>query len=292
MMSDLFDKAVGFSLKVSRYGNRRKVNPNLITTDADRRRIAVGKKLLDSPELEAIAKGDREFRSWLENKALPSMFRSGIWLLPLELVTTVDERMLHYSTGRALLIDAFIATYDDQVVAAKTSLGSLFDQGDYPSHEKMRASFSVDHQYVEFRTPQNLAKIRAGMVEEERERMAVKMESAMEGIRALLRKTMQDLLDHAVSRLGENLDGKRKVLHETVLTNISEFVGTFKARNICDDAELDAVVDKVKALNEGITIKDLRSDEALRDAYRAAASKLKAQMDTLVSDAPERDFGD
>ena len=126
------------------------MNTNLVTTDADRRRIAVGKKLLDSEELESISKHDREFRSWLENQALPSMFRAGIWLLPISIVDTVDSRLAHYKTDRLDLIDSFIKVYDQQILAAKDSLGSLFDVEDYPSKDKMRSKFDVETQYVEF----------------------------------------------------------------------------------------------------------------------------------------------
>ena len=97
---------------------------------------------------------------------------------------------------------------------------------------------------------------------------------------------------HAVDRLTPGEDGKRKVFHSTAIDKITEFIGTFKDRNVFEDAELAEVVKKVKMLNDGITVSDLRTDEAIRGAYRAAAEKLKGQMDLLVEDAPERDFGD
>lgn len=290
-MGDLFDKAVGFNLKISTYGNRRKVDSNKVETDADRRRINVSKQLLKSPELDLIRKYDGEFKQWLQKRALPSMFRAGIWLIPLDLVPEVDARFESYKAIRASLVMAFVQVYEDCVEKAREDLGSLFNEADYPDASSMSKYFDEQANYVEFKTPKSLGSIRAGMYEKQEARLKQRFDSAFEGIKALMRAECKALLDHAVDRLSPDTDGKKKVLHETVLTNIADFLGTFRSKNICEDGELDAIVSDIKDLNAGLDIKKLRSEESVRDAAKSGFEKLKARMDQLVQDAPMRELG-
>ena len=290
-MGDLFDKAVGFNLKISTYGNRRKVDSNKVKTDADRRRINVSKQLLQSSELDLIKKYDGEFKGWLKKRALPSMFRAGIWLIPLDLVPEVDARFESYKAIRASLVLAFVQVYEDCVEKARKDLGSLFNEADYPDSSSMSKYFDEQANYVEFKTPKSLGSIRAGMYEKQEARLKQRFDSAFEGIKALMRAECKALLDHAVDRLSPDTDGKKKVLHETVLTNIADFLGTFRSKNICEDGELDAIVSDIKDLNAGLDIKKLRSEESVRDAAKSGFEKLKARMDQLVQDAPMRELG-
>jgi len=56
--TNVLDRAVCLTLSMGRFGNTRKVATALINVDADKARLAVSKRLLDSPELEAVQRFD------------------------------------------------------------------------------------------------------------------------------------------------------------------------------------------------------------------------------------------
>ena len=60
---NLFDRAVMLSLQIKKLGLRRKVNSGAVEVDADRNMISVSKKLIESPEYEAIASFDSDTRA-------------------------------------------------------------------------------------------------------------------------------------------------------------------------------------------------------------------------------------
>lgn len=289
----LFEKTVGLSLSVSRVGNRKKVDASRIHTDADRNLIGVSKKLLDCKEMEAIAQRDREFRKYLVTNALPSMFKSGLWLIPLNKVDEVDAKLKHYIKERRELVNEFMAVYEEKKLEAATKLGSLYDPKDYPSEHKVRWTFKVEYLYLEFTTPQNLKSIRAGMLEEEQNRLRTQMQESMDEIRGFLRSSIQEMLAHAVDRLADGPGGKKKILHETVLSRITQFAETFKEKNICDDEELDDIIVDLRKLTQGVDIKSLRGSNSVRRMFQKSVATIKKDVDNLVGDTRAgRAFGD
>ena len=77
--------------------------------DADKALILVSKRLLASPELQAIRTLDGELRRYLYDTCLP--FEVGIHLLPLGLLETVDEKLREFREKRSVLVEVFLDAY-------------------------------------------------------------------------------------------------------------------------------------------------------------------------------------
>ena len=287
----IFENAVAFSLAMFSFGNRRKVPSRSVETDADRSWVSVSKRLIDSSELKDIKACDREFYTWLKTRALPSMFRRGIWMIPLDLIEQVDNKLAVYRTERAALVDLFIAAYAAQAKESKDALGSLYNETDYPSVERMRAFFFIEAQYVEFSTPQNLKGIKRGMLQREKDNLAAQCNNALDGMRNILRAGLSELLTHVTGRLEVGDDGRPKIIRKTMLDKLNDFVSVFDAKNtITNDAELRDLVARVRDVNSGITGKQLQTDTELRAIYAKEITALSAEASTMVADAPERAF--
>lgn len=289
-LSNVFDKAVAFSLYVRRYANRRSVDPRLVNSDLNQEWVGVSKRLLKSDELDAINGRDRQFRNHLSTLALPSLFRAGIWLIPNELLETVDKDLETYRAERDELVDKFILVYHSQIDKSREMLGSLFNERNYPDEDRMRGYFFIRAHYIEFGAPKALNKFRADIFQREQERIEKHWTNALEGCKALLRQTLGELLDHALDRLTPSADGKTKVIRKSMLEKLDGFVSTFKARNIADDEELAGAIEKIRGLSDGITTADLRSDESIRDKFKAGLANVKAEVDTMIEDTPKRAF--
>jgi hypothetical protein len=286
----IFKKAVGFSVETRRLGTRRKVDSAQIGTDADRSMIHVSKSILDSPELKKIEQLDSVVRRCLSDFCLPSNFKSGIYLLPINSVEEVDARFIELQSQREGLVDDFVASYTNRRDEAQSRLGSLFDTTDYPPEETVRMSFSLTGQYVTFDTPSSLKNIKAEIFKREREKADVMWKDALEECRMLLRATMRELVAHIGERLTPKEDGKAKSFHGSMLTKLDSFMTSFADRNIADDEELASLVKEARAVMHGVDVKELRKEDVVREALRGQMDELKGKLDLMVIDKPSRAF--
>lgn len=286
----IFQKAVGFAVETKRLGTRRKVSSSSIETDADRSMIHVSKSILDSPELKRIEQLDGEVRRYLSQICLPSNFKSGIYLLPINMIEKLDGEFKEFQSRRELLVDQFVEVYTARRDEALERLGSLFDETDYPYPTEVQNAFSLSSQYVTFDTPASLKGIKADIFQREREKADAMWKDALEECRTLLRATMQSLVGHIGERLTPKEDGKPKSFHGSMLTKLDSFMTSFADRNIADDQELAELIKDTKNVMHGIDADVLRKEDGIREDFKTQMDELKEKLDTMIIDKPSRAF--
>ena len=285
----IMDRAVLLALTIRRFGISKKAPISELQTDADKKMLRLSKHLLESKEYDAIVQADNKLASDLRNLALPSMFKAGIYCIPLGLLDKVDAMILQFAdVERPALVDAFIAVYQAQADNGMDRLRSLGDVNNYPPAEYVKTRFAVEYRYVSTSVPEKLRQINASMFAREAQKAQAEVESMTNEIRDLLRASMRDLLAHAAERLQPTADGKAKKFHDSLISNIREFLGTFTERNITDDSDLSAICAEVDALMDGLDVKDLRDDQSTREQVEAAFSGFAAALDTMVVNRPSR----
>src|ERR1700688_2481604 len=128
---DLAQKTVCLKVHLGLVGNSRKGSNSQVEVDADKHLIRVSKTLLDSVELQAIKTLDGEVRRYLYDNCLP--FESGIQLVPLPQIETVDQKLREYALKRLELVEAFVGAYPRLCEQAAARLRTLHTPNDYPS---------------------------------------------------------------------------------------------------------------------------------------------------------------
>lgn len=284
----LLDRAVCLSLAVGCLGTRRKVSSSNIQVDADKDLLHVSKAILESDELDAIKTLDGEMRAWLAKRALPSPFRRGTYLIPIDLVEQVDGKIVEYQEKRRFLADAFLAVYDKSVEDAKKRLNGLFDASDYPSDERVRAAFYVDVRYLAFGVPAKLEGIRKDLFEREKAKAEAQWREASEEVRQALRAGLADVVDHMVERLQGNGDAKPKVFRDTLVENMTDYLDLFDPRNVTDDTQLAQLVERCRKTLDGVDANALRASDAIRTKVRDGMAQVQSVLDTMVIDRPAR----
>ena len=289
--SNLVAKTVFLKTRFGAIGNSRKVSgSDVLETDADLALLKVSKQLLDSPELEAIKKADGKMRAWLYNTCLP--YDMGIQLLPIGLIETAQAKMTEYRTERATLVDAFIASYDAQRQNAAKHLGTLYNEADYPSVDAIKAKFVFEWQYVSFGVPGHLKSISAALFEAEKEKQAQQMQAATEEITAIMRQSLYDMVEHLQARLTPGDDGRPRILRESAVANLQEFLTTFELRNVTNDKELAAQVAKARALLSGTNATAIRNSDILKAKILSGMDSIKDSLSAMVVEKPGRLFRD
>ena len=284
---DLASNSVMLVLRLGRLGNRRKVPTSMVTVDADPEAVHVGKELLESPELKAVATEDDAIRKWVYARSLPSYgtLRDGVYRIPLTLVDQVDEELEAFRQRRQALIDKFLEGYPALVNKALIRLRALYNPNDYPHLDQVAARFTFDYRYLAFMTPETLS---ARLLSRERAKAAAEVSTEVEEIKVALRAGFAELVAHAADRLVVRPDGKKVAFRDSLVSNMEEFFGYFGARNLVGDDELAALVERARESMKGVTAQTLRTDDVTRASVKDTLDQVKAEMDRSLMTRPSR----
>src|SRR5580765_2182053 len=278
-------------------GNSRKLNVSALNVRNGNGTIHAAKKLLESPELETINSRDSEVRRNVYDLCVP--FDTGIHLLARPAVPEMRKTLRDYEEiERPELVEAFLSAYPrrrDEGIARITrlcaengwQLSDVLKPKDYPSVAEVRRRFYFEYAFVSLGTPDNLP---ADIQAEEREKAAKRWLDASEEITAVMRLTLSELVTHLRERLEPSPDGKQKVLRETAVTNLTEFLKTFDLRNVTNDSELSDLATKCRSLLSGRSADMFRESENLRRSVASDLAGIKSELDKLVADKPSRKF--
>ncbi len=288
MGQDLAQRAVCVKVRLGRLGNSRKVSNSQVEVDTDKSLIRVSKHLLDSKELRTIANFDGEIRRYLYDTCLP--FEAGIHLCPFPLLEQTEGKLREFTSGRETLVSAFLEAYPSLCQEAAKRLRSLYNPADYPPADHVAQQFSFTWQYISFGVPDQLREISTKIWHDEREKAAQMMAEAGREIQQVLRTAMAELVKHMRDRLKDGPDGKPLRFKETTVSNLVDFLGTFDFRNVTDDAELKAIVDKARETLAGVSADDLRTTAGVRTKVQQGMADLAAELDTMIVKKPARKF--
>lgn len=284
----ILDRCVLLSLSIHKFGITKKVKSTEVQSDASPEMIKVSKRIIDSDAYDEISKRDGEFTRLLTELALPSMFRAGVYAIPLALLDRIDAEIHKFENDREPLIDKFIEMYESEMREAEILLGSLFDAQNYPAKENVRGSFYLDYKYVSTSVPEKLRQIRPDIFEREGEKARQEILSMRDNIMGVLRASVRDLISHAADKLAPKADGTQQIFRDSLIGNIRDFLETFEARNLAKDEELSEICQQVDGLLAGVTPDALRNDGELRQEIRQNFEAFTKTLDTMIVDRPKR----
>lgn len=284
---DLAQSTVCLKVEFGLLGNSRKVPTSAVEVDADKSQIRVSKQLLESKRLEDIRKADGELRRYLYDICLP--FDIGVHLVSLAAVEQVRNRLVEYKLERSVLVDAFLNDYEILKGAAAGRLRTLYNPDDYPDVEDVRAKFSFSWRLLYFGVPDSLKSISQQVWDEEREKAAKDLDNAAVEVRELMRESLAQLVGHLRDRLTPDEKGKTRILRDSAVTNLSEFLANFDLRNVTNDGELREQVERARAILRAVPDVDvLRNVSSLRERVRADMAQIGASLGALVTSRPSR----
>jgi len=206
-------------------------------------------------------------------------------------VQAVEDELTMRKDILSGLLDSLVDVYPDQIeaMASPERLGPQFRRTDYPGVEEFRRSFYWSYQWVSFDVPDRLpAAIRA----QEKAKVENMWAEAAESITFALRESFAKMVSHAVEVMAPSTtDGKQKRFYDSTVTNILDFLQSFQERNITNDTELAALVDKAKSVLVGIEDASmLKKDGLFRGRVLDEFKKLDTALDSLVQVRPSRKF--
>jgi len=255
----LQERVVLLVLSLTAPGNHRTIrNKDILTTEADKKRLNVIKRLIDAKEHEAIGRLDGEIRGYVHRLALPSPFKTGTHAIPIDLLAQVDGRLVAYAEERTRLVDVLAGEYERIKENSRLKLGPVFKESDYLNASQLQDAYTMTWQYVSLSVPGQLNTIDAALFEREKMRLQREWDAALGDMRDALRVGLQELVDDMVQRLtaASGEDAKR-FKPSKLLERFQEFLTTFDARNVTSDAQLAALAEKARKVLAGVSSETL-----------------------------------
>lgn len=288
-------KTICLALKIGRFGNTRQaslagavLSQDDPTQEPDKRLLRLSKTLIDSPELIAIAKHDSALTARIRQLAFKSLFKGGVYLIPVAMVESINTILQDAIKVRETLVDVAVSAYPTRVQETSERLGIAANALDYPSDLKFRAAFYIEYSYVTFDTPDRLKAISAEIFKAEVEKQRARLASVAVECQQAMRAGLLTLVDHLAERLTPDAEGKSKRLANTTITHLQEWLTLFELKNVTDDDVLGDVVAKARAVMTGIDHKTLKSDDLVRQKMVEGLTAVKTALDPLVLDKNTR----
>lgn len=289
----LQEKVVLLILSLTAPGNQRAVKHSdrrdILSTEADKNRLNVIKRLIDAKEHEAIGRLDGEIRGYIHRLALPSPFKTGTHAIPVDLLASVDGRLLAYADERRRLIDELAAVYEKVIENARMKLGPLFRASDYLAPDQLQDAYTMNWQYVSLNAPGQLNAIDGALFRREQDRLKKQWDEALDDMRDALRVGLAELVDDMVKRLtaagGE--DAKR-FKPSKLLDRFTEFLATFDARNVTSDAELAGLAAKARQILRGVSSETLTQAADVQVRVKKEFGAVQAALASLEIESASR----
>lgn len=290
----ILQRSVCLVLACSYLGNHRRVEVASLEIEKGGEKLAVGatdelgatKRLFANKDLApgfaAVASVKNRLRA-ISVRGAERMFGDGAYLIPL---LAVPEANVILAEGAALCakVGEELALQRDQLVEQRRAkLGTLFDETEFPTADRMRHAFHVRGRYVSFGAPEQLMEVDAAAYEKARADHEALLADAYQDVILGLRESAALVLQELAERLRPDEDGKPRALRPTALRDLQDLLERLPVLNsIGEDGDLAKALAKVGVMAQGLDVETLRKAPQVRAMLLATAETVAGELDGLV----------
>lgn len=236
--------------------------------------------LAGSPALDAVTKYAAQVRLWNNLNSMPWSDNGQRIVTAEHFFNGFKAQMDQHKENFEELTASFLQQYPTLISAAAFQLGDLFDRDEYPDVKDIAHKFRFHYAVLpvptagDFRIDIN-EQAKAELAKQYTDHFNQRLNAAM----ADIWKRLHECLCHMSDRLETTDDGKRKIFHDTMLSNAAELVKLLGRLNVTGDPQLeDARVQLEKAI--GIAdIDDLKENEGARMEVKQRVDSILAKFD-------------
>jgi hypothetical protein len=178
-------------------------------------------------------------------------------------------------------VDVLARQFLTLVEQARTRLGGLFRESDYPSPDELRAKFSFETRVMPL---PDAGDFRVALGDEEQARIKRQITAAVEASLQVGSRELWFRLYEAVQHLADRLaaykvtgQGIEHPFRDTVVTNLVKLVDVLPKLNVTNDPELERLAEQVRT-SLLVDPKELRKSETVRAETAKAAAAIAQHM--------------
>ena len=283
---DLFKKAVLVQLSSSCWNTSKTLNQAVLNERlGEDNEWLRGRKFLINPELLGpIRTATHQARNNIQKFALPFPITS-IYLVPKETLSIIDERLQYYKERFWNKVHDFETLYEAAREEAKTVLGDLFNEADYPAD--ILTKFRFEYRFLTLGVPGKTNLLSPEIYEREKEKFQSLMDETRQIAMGALREEFGQLVNHLTNKLNSN-DGKPKMLKSSMFNKLHEFLESFGTRNLFDDEKLVELAEQAKSVIGGVSTYGIQYNDVMRKKIQKGMNELQDAVDEAIEEMPRR----
>lgn len=299
----IYDNTIGLSVSIHGFGNSKgidkatmaQVMPDL-SDKALSEYVHTTRKLIVCEEFSAIQTLDNCYSAWLKRKSVPSLFRKGIYLVPLACVDDINTHRADYESQREKLVDQLGNVWEERWAESQAETGQKFGYMPCPAWERVKARYYTEHKYLSLDVPGKLKYVSDEVFQQAQEEMRQRLLQVERDITAMLRAEALEQTQTLIDRLKGLDSGETKRFSQGHVLHLKEWCDTFLAgRNVTDDHELQAQATELRDVLEQVISHDgtvptslLRDSYTFRTTVLNAVQTIGSALHELVEDIPVR----
>lgn len=297
--TELANRTIGVKFQVTKPGTSARLTKAQIERaaqvfGADPKYVTGTKKLLDTREqhwrkvsgLILKAKGIWKRMTFPYPEALSGDTASkGTRLLDMDRIPELDEALrtkMEEITAAELELEPH---WPDMVEASRALLRQLHAEADYPA--SILGAFRIEWDYVSVQPPDYMKEF-PEIYQREQERVAARMEVALQMHEQTLALELQNLVERIFEKMEPGEDGKTKQFTQSSMNSFKSFFENFRQMNLSSNKDLDEVVAQAQQALEGATKDKLNKDVTFRDQVREGFTGIADRLDGMLVDRPTR----
>jgi hypothetical protein len=233
------------------------------------------KHLLDQAEkLEELRSLAGQIRQYFYKVTLP-WSDEGYRLLPSHLYFEFTNQMSEFKAAYGTLVREFLDAYPTYREQARSSLGLLYRDSDYPDWSKLTEKFDLTTDILPIPCGEDF---RVTLGAEEKARVAREIDQQVK--QSLTRATSElwSRLMQAVAHLAAALERPKAKLHTSTLRNVTEIADLVPRLNVTCDEELTALAEEAHSRFHDLSRQELVDLPAARARVAGVANELAARI--------------
>lgn len=249
--------------------------------------LSVSKKMIPKRYLDSITQLDGRQRADISRLGMRTEYLGkGSLLIPVGVVLRLTNMLDMYRETRQRLIDSFIEKYEQAKEDFKKSSPELYKEHEYPTAEDVRRAFSFSYHFFNVNVPSILESVSESVFKNEQSKLQKELEEALDEIKQGLRAGFLELVANLEDKV-RGLGTERKRFTKGFVTEFKTFLETFDAKNISNDAELKALVDRCKGILDGVSPDNIRNSIETQIKLEKELGAVREELEQHV-EAPKR----
>jgi hypothetical protein len=275
---DLRTKGVLVTLHLRAYSARK--HDRVVTQqtnsehDASHKAGRYNKQLIDvATYLEPITKLSTEIRQYHYDLTLPWL--EGSRMLSMTHFETYCAAMNEKLDQYRRLTQNFIDAYPQAKEQARTFLGKMYREADYPTIQEISRKFVGEY----FVTPlPDTSDFRIDLPDYAIAKTAAKIQESINIATRDAWTRLHEAVTHIYEKMSGFETGDTKRLHDTMIGNLRDLVALMPGLNITEDPALTAITAAVEDHLTGASVEQLRESETARKELKRKAADILARM--------------
>lgn len=301
----IYDNTIGLSVSIHGFGNSKgidkatmaQVMPDL-SDKALSEYVHTTRKLIVCDEFSAIQTLDTCYSAWLKRKSVPSLFRKGIYLIPLASVDEINTHRADYESQREKLVETLGEVWPERWAESQAETGQKFGYMPCPAWERVKARYYTEHKYLSLDVPGKLKYVSDEVFHQAQNEMRARLLQVEKDITAMLRGEALEQTQVLINKLKGLDTGETKRFSQGHILHLKEWCQTFLAgRNVTDDHELEEQAKELHEVLEQVIEHDgsvptdlLRNSYTFRHNLINAVQCIGNALQGLVEDMPVREL--